>query len=178
MLWLIWHMWILIALAFFGGVIAGWVIRARSDETPERPLLETLDATAVVPANQAAAPPAKPEPGAEADAEPEPEPEPKSEPKSEPEGVAEPAPEPETVVAEAPSSSAEEAQAVKADDLTAIKGLGPKAAEKLNAEGVTRFDQIAAWTAADIARFDALINGRGRIVRDDWVTQAKALAAG
>lgn len=62
-----------------------------------------------------------------------------------------------------------------ADDLTQIKGLGPKAAASLNGGGVTRYAQIAAWTKADIADWDARINGRGRIERDDWVGQAKRL---
>ena len=31
MLWLIWEMWIVLALFFAGGVIAGWVVRGRSD---------------------------------------------------------------------------------------------------------------------------------------------------
>lgn len=167
MLWLIWHMWILIALAFFGGVIAGWVIRARSDEAPERPLLET-SATVAGPASEAATPAAQPEPEAGAEAEPEAQPEPEPEAETQSEEASEP---------ELETASAEDgAEPQSADDLTAIKGLGPKAAEKLNAKGVTRFEQIAAWTQADIERFDALINGRGRIARDDWVEQAKALA--
>ena len=160
MLWLIWHMWILIALAFLGGVIAGWVIRARSDEAPERPLLESLDATVVVPAGEAVVTPEL-EVEAEAPAE--------SDPVAETEAARGTQP---TAVEDAPI------EAKSADDLTAIKGLGPKAAEKLNGEGVTRFDQIAVWTQADIEHFDALINGRGRIGRDDWVEQAKALAKG
>ena len=62
------------------------------------------------------------------------------------------------------------------DDLGAIKGLGPKAAAALKAGGVTSLAQIAAWTEADIERWDQAINGRGRIVRDNWVGQAKTLA--
>lgn len=62
------------------------------------------------------------------------------------------------------------------DDLTRIKGLGPKAAAALADGGVTRFGQIAAWSDADIASWDEKINGRGRITRDDWVGQAKTLA--
>ena len=58
-----------------------------------------------------------------------------------------------------------------------IKGLGPKAAASLKAEGVVSYAQIAAWSESDIADWDARINGRGRIVRDDWVGQAKALTA-
>ena len=65
------------------------------------------------------------------------------------------------------------------DDLTRIKGLGPKLAASLTGLGVTRFDQIAAWSEADIDRIDAQL-GRfeGRIRRDAWVDQAKLLAAG
>jgi predicted flap endonuclease-1-like 5' DNA nuclease len=65
------------------------------------------------------------------------------------------------------------------DDLTRIKGLGPKLAALLGELGVTRFAQIAAWTPEEIARIDAKL-GRfaGRIVRDQWVEQAKLLAAG
>ncbi|WP_412545779.1 hypothetical protein [Maricaulis sp. MIT060901] len=62
-----------------------------------------------------------------------------------------------------------------ADDLTKIKGLGPKAAAALHDGGVTRFAQIAAWSDTDVEDWDALINGRGRITRDDWVGQARSL---
>lgn len=66
-----------------------------------------------------------------------------------------------------------------ADDLTRIKGLGPKLAALLGEFGITRFAQIAAWDASDIERIDAKL-GRfaGRITRDQWVAQAKLLAAG
>lgn len=65
------------------------------------------------------------------------------------------------------------------DDLTRIKGLGPKIATMLAGMGVTRFDHIAQWNDAEIDRIDAQL-GRfsGRIRRDNWVVQAKLLAAG
>lgn len=65
------------------------------------------------------------------------------------------------------------------DDLTRIKGLGPKLAAILGEQGVTSFAQIAAWSDADVERVDASL-GRfsGRITRDQWVEQAKLLAAG
>lgn len=64
-----------------------------------------------------------------------------------------------------------------ADDLTRIKGLGPKLAKLLADLGVTRFEQIAAWSAADIARIDSHLGRfQGRIERDNWVEQAKFLA--
>lgn len=65
------------------------------------------------------------------------------------------------------------------DDLTRIKGLGPKLAATLRELGVTAFAQIAAWDDADIDRIDAHLGRfQGRIRRDDWVGQAKLLAAG
>ena len=64
------------------------------------------------------------------------------------------------------------------DDLTRIKGLGPKLADQLRALGVTSFAQIAAWDDADIDRVDAQLGRfQGRIRRDDWPAQAKLLAA-
>jgi predicted flap endonuclease-1-like 5' DNA nuclease len=64
------------------------------------------------------------------------------------------------------------------DDLTRIKGLGPKLVDQLRALGVTSFAQIAAWDDADIDRVDAQLGRfQGRIRRDDWPAQAKLLAA-
>ncbi|WP_273521141.1 NADH:ubiquinone oxidoreductase [Rhodosalinus sediminis] len=66
-----------------------------------------------------------------------------------------------------------------ADDLKKIKGVGPKLEKVLNEMGVYHFDQIAGWSAAEVAWVDANLEGfRGRVSRDDWVTQARALAAG
>jgi predicted flap endonuclease-1-like 5' DNA nuclease len=65
------------------------------------------------------------------------------------------------------------------DDLRQIKGVGPKLATLLASLGVTRFDQIAAWTAADIAEVDRFLGSfAGRIERDNWVEQAGYLARG
>ena len=65
------------------------------------------------------------------------------------------------------------------DDLTRIKGLGPKLATQLHELGVTSFAQIAAWDEAEIDRIDALLGRfQGRIRRDDWQSQARLLAAG
>lgn len=65
------------------------------------------------------------------------------------------------------------------DDLTRVKGLGPKIADQLRALGVTTFAEIAAWDDAEIDRIDAQLGRfQGRIRRDDWPAQAKLLAAG
>ncbi|MCT2558936.1 hypothetical protein N0B51_08085 [Tsuneonella sp. YG55] len=79
------------------------------------------------------------------------------------------------------SAAAEETQIASAggDDLTRIKGLGPKLAATLGELGVTRFAEIAAWSEADIDRIDSRLGRfQGRIRRDSWVEQAKLLAAG
>jgi predicted flap endonuclease-1-like 5' DNA nuclease len=65
------------------------------------------------------------------------------------------------------------------DDLSRIKGIGPKLVTLLGQLGVTSFAQIAVWTEADIDRIDAQLGVfAGRIRRDSWVEQAKFLAAG
>lgn len=66
-----------------------------------------------------------------------------------------------------------------ADNLKLIKGVGPKLEAMLNDMGVYHFDQIATWTASEVAWADANLKGfKGRVSRDAWVDQAKALAAG
>ena len=47
----------------------------------------------------------------------------------------------------------------------------------LHALGITRFSQIAAFDAEDITRVDDALAFKGRVERDDWIGQAKALAA-
>lgn len=65
------------------------------------------------------------------------------------------------------------------DDLTRIKGVGPKLRGLLASLGVTRFEQVARWSEADIDRIDSQLGQfQGRIRRDSWVEQAKLLAAG
>jgi predicted flap endonuclease-1-like 5' DNA nuclease len=62
------------------------------------------------------------------------------------------------------------------DDLKLIVGVGPVLERMLHTLGVTTFRQIAYWSERDIAEFDArLPEFPGRIVRDQWVTQAREL---
>jgi len=63
------------------------------------------------------------------------------------------------------------------DDLKKIKGIGPKLEKELNGAGVYHFRQIASWTEKEVAWADEhLVSFKGRISRDDWVSQAKELA--
>jgi predicted flap endonuclease-1-like 5' DNA nuclease len=65
------------------------------------------------------------------------------------------------------------------DDLTRIKGLGPRLQALLNGLGVTSFAQIAEWDDAEAERIDSQLGQfQGRIGRDSWVEQARFLAAG
>jgi len=66
----------------------------------------------------------------------------------------------------------------KADDLKLISGVGPKLESKLNGLGFWHFSQIANWKKKDIAVVDDELSFKGRIERDDWVRQARALAKG
>ena len=61
------------------------------------------------------------------------------------------------------------------DDLKRISGVGPKLEQVLNGRGIRRLADIAALGAADVARLDAELGLDGRVARDDWVGQAKAL---
>ncbi|MBE9635395.1 endonuclease [Salipiger mangrovisoli] len=66
-----------------------------------------------------------------------------------------------------------------ADNLKEIKGVGPKLEQLLHELGIYHFDQIAGWNAAEVGWMDENLKGfRGRVSRDDWVGQARILAAG
>ena len=65
----------------------------------------------------------------------------------------------------------------EADDLTRISGVGPKLLEKLNANGVYHFWQIAEWGPSEIAFMDDQLSFKGRIERDEWIKQATEMAA-
>jgi NADH-quinone oxidoreductase subunit E len=64
------------------------------------------------------------------------------------------------------------------DDLKLISGVGPKNEKILHDLGIYTFAQVAAWKKAEREWVDAYLNFHGRIEREDWVKQAKALAKG
>ena len=62
------------------------------------------------------------------------------------------------------------------DDLKLIVGVGPVLERMLYQLGITTYRQIARWTERDIDEYDARLHEfPGRIRRDAWVTQARAL---
>ena len=67
----------------------------------------------------------------------------------------------------------------QADDLKRIKGVGPKLEQLCHSLGFFHFDQIANWTADEVAWVDSNLGGfNGRVTRDDWIAQARVLASG
>lgn len=66
-----------------------------------------------------------------------------------------------------------------ADDLTQMKGVGPRLAVRLGELGLTRYAQIAALDPAEAAALDAQLGAfAGRLTRDRWIEQAGYLARG
>jgi predicted flap endonuclease-1-like 5' DNA nuclease len=61
------------------------------------------------------------------------------------------------------------------DDLTMIKGIGPKMAEKLYEQGIKNFAKLATMNVQFAKDLDESLKTQGRILRDDWIGQAKKL---
>ncbi|PTM43654.1 hypothetical protein [Bosea sp. 124] len=66
----------------------------------------------------------------------------------------------------------------KPDDLKLIKGVGRQNEARLHGLGIWHFEQIAAWTPRNVEWVGSYLAFPGRIEREDWVDQAKTLAAG
>jgi len=75
----------------------------------------------------------------------------------------------------APAKATAAKPAEPADDLKRIAGIGPKLEASLNAAGLTRFAQIARLTVKQQTALDARLGLRGRVAREKWIEQAKAL---
>lgn len=84
---------------------------------------------------------------------------------------------PAAVAGSRPANLLTEARGGKPDDLKKISGVGPKLEGLLHQNGVFHFDQIAAWTDAEVAYMDDQLSFKGRIARDNWIEQASTLAA-
>jgi NADH-quinone oxidoreductase subunit E len=84
------------------------------------------------------------------------------------------------VKAETPKRQKATARVVEtqADDLKRISGIGPKLEQVLNSMGVRRYADVASWSDKDVQRIDTQLGFGGRIARDGWVEQAKALMKG
>jgi predicted flap endonuclease-1-like 5' DNA nuclease len=151
-------------------------------------------------------PEAEPEPEPQPEPQPEPEPEPESAPAAGAAAIAsyaavaaaaaaaaqalaaseeppvsaapEPVPEPAPVAAAPVVETAPAATPLPADDLKRIRGIERVVEGRLNNLGVRRFADIAAWTAADVARMNEALGWTGRIEEENWIEQAQILARG
>jgi predicted flap endonuclease-1-like 5' DNA nuclease len=66
-----------------------------------------------------------------------------------------------------------------ADNLQRIRGLDAALARRLAAAGITRYGQIAAWSAPEVEQFERqLETAAGRIARENWIEQAQILSRG
>lgn len=85
------------------------------------------------------------------------------------------------VMAAAPKAAAKPAglsgpRGGKADDLKIVKGIGPKLEMLCHKLGFYHFDQLANWTSGELAWVDDNLEGfKGRVTRDRWQPQAKAI---
>jgi hypothetical protein len=72
------------------------------------------------------------------------------------------------------------AEPARIDDLELINGIGPAVEKRLNGVGIFTFAQLAALSPADVAAAVAGLAGLSaeRIVKQDWIGQARKLAAG
>ena len=80
--------------------------------------------------------------------------------------------------AAAAAGSAKVVRSAEIDDLKRIRGIGVLIEKRLNSVGVVSYDQVADWTTDDIDRVSASLDFKGRIERENWVEQARILAAG
>ena len=78
----------------------------------------------------------------------------------------------------AAKAAAAEAPAGIVDDVEIIGGVGPALKKKLAAAGITTLTQIAAMSAAEMAKVDEDLKLGGRTEREEWIEQAKELLAG
>jgi small subunit ribosomal protein S2 len=84
------------------------------------------------------------------------------------------------IEAEAPAEAFELLAAPRGapDDLARLQGVGPQIVKKLNDGGVFHYWQIAALSAEQAEKLDHDLKLGGRIVRDNWIEQARGFTAG
>jgi len=144
------------------GLLLGWIFCSEL-----KPLVQSTQTTDT---------PKAPEPAAAAEPTAAPEPAPVAASAS---ASASATPDVETAEDAARPEALSSARAGGADDLKMIKGVGPKLEIMLNELGFYHFDQIAAWSAAEVAWVNYNLAGfKGRVSRDNWVEQASKLATG
>lgn len=64
------------------------------------------------------------------------------------------------------------------DDIKEISGIGLKIEEILNSLGIYYFEQISEWTPENIDWIENYLSLKRRVKKENWIGQAKLLAAG
>ncbi|NNJ76188.1 MAG: NADH:ubiquinone oxidoreductase [Anderseniella sp.] len=175
---------LLMLLAFLIGCIVGCLFRTMfaTDQSPAVKPAKTSDSKK----ETVAADGPQPETAPVAVSKTKPAPEPKPEPDAKPAPEAKPAiSEPAAKAAAAPVATGKPvrpkglpgARDGKPDKLQMISGVGPKLEKTLHGLGYFHFDQIAAWGQDQVDWVDEHLRYKGRIERDEWIAQAKLLAA-
>ena len=77
-----------------------------------------------------------------------------------------------------PSGTSASMRPAQQNDLKRIQGITLLLENRLHTLGVTSYEQIANWTAADVEKFGRMIDVTGRIQREQWIEQARVLASG
>lgn len=76
---------------------------------------------------------------------------------------------------EAKLESQPAAPQVNVDDLKQVKGIGKAIERRLKHLGIKNLNQLAAMSAEEVEKIDNELDFRGRMTREDWSGQAKAL---
>ncbi len=75
-------------------------------------------------------------------------------------------------------ASIDESEVTELDDLKEISGIGLKIEETLHSLGIYTFEQISQWSSENVEWIENYLTFKGRIKKEDWLAQAKLLAAG
>jgi NADH-quinone oxidoreductase subunit E len=67
---------------------------------------------------------------------------------------------------------------ISGDDLKKIPGIGPRLEKVLNDRGIVGYGDVAGLSKAALKKLDVELGLEGRVIRDDWAGQAKALSGG
>lgn len=162
-----------IVVFVIGKILTGFFCSSASSATIEATPTPAPTPTVAPTAPSAPAPEPVPAPEAKPAAAPAPKPTPAAKP------APAPKPKPAATAEAGPPEKLDGPRGGKGDDLKRIKGVGPGLEKALHGMGVYHFDQIANWTASEIAWVDDnLLRFKGRATRDNWVEQAKTLAEG
>ena len=85
---------------------------------------------------------------------------------------------PEPVPAQAPASPVRPPAPPVHDNLQRVSTITAEIEGLLNAQGVSRYAQIAQWSPSDVERYEHLLSAGGRIARENWIEQAQILSRG